>query len=245
MPLTSTKALVLGTSPFNEQDKLVFLLTPRRGILKAIAPGAAKIKNRFGSLLELFCEGEFHYYWKEDKELVTLSKGEIIHSHFHLVSRPERIFYFYLLAEILIKFFPWHSHDNRVFTLTRSILKNSQTQDQIQPLLLYFLIWIIHLEGLLFNPRACTNCQAKNPSEAWVRSDYRGLLCNDCRRDEAVHLSGAELEFLDWVLARPPQDAMGWRTRIDCRKLIVLFCRKIEYHGELTLQSTRYLSEFR
>ena len=48
MPQASTRALVLSATPLNEQDKLVWLLTSNRGMLKAVAPGAAKLKNRFG-----------------------------------------------------------------------------------------------------------------------------------------------------------------------------------------------------
>ena len=65
MPLASTQALILGSFPINEQDKLTQLLTTDRGILKAVAPGALKSNNRFGSLLELFTEGNFIYYWNE------------------------------------------------------------------------------------------------------------------------------------------------------------------------------------
>ena len=56
MPIGSTQAFVLSAAPLNEQDKLVFLLTVEKGILKAVAPGALKAKNRFGALLELFTD---------------------------------------------------------------------------------------------------------------------------------------------------------------------------------------------
>jgi len=115
MPNASTRAFVLGTSPFNEQDKLVHLLTFDRGILRAIAPGALKNRNRFGSLLELFTEGEFQYYWKEDKEMITLSKGDIVKSYFNTVSEPQNIFYFYLVSEILLKFIPYNHRDKRIY----------------------------------------------------------------------------------------------------------------------------------
>lgn len=96
MPQASTLALVLAQTPLKEQDKLVTLLTAEQGLLKAVAPGAAKMKNRFGSLLELFTEGEFNYYWRQDRESVTLGKGEIRRSFFPVVSAAENVFYFFL-----------------------------------------------------------------------------------------------------------------------------------------------------
>ena len=47
MAQASTLALVLSSSPLNEQDKMVTLLTPGSGLLRAVAPGAAKIKQSF------------------------------------------------------------------------------------------------------------------------------------------------------------------------------------------------------
>src|SRR5512145_2722566 len=115
MPQASILALVLATSPLNEQDKLVSLLTPERGLLRAVAPGAAKIRNRFGSLLELFTEGEFQYHWREDRELVTIGRGEIRKSYFPLVSATENVFYFYLLAEIALKSMQPDHGDARIY----------------------------------------------------------------------------------------------------------------------------------
>jgi len=50
MPLASTQGFVLGCTPHNEQDRLVYLYTQDKGIIRAIAPGSMKAKNRFGSL---------------------------------------------------------------------------------------------------------------------------------------------------------------------------------------------------
>ncbi len=93
MPHASAQAFVLGATPFNEQDKLVVLLTKNKGILKAVAPGSFKYRNRFGSLLELFTEGDFQYYWKENKDLITLSQGDIIKSNFNIVSDIQNVFF--------------------------------------------------------------------------------------------------------------------------------------------------------
>jgi DNA repair protein RecO (recombination protein O) len=131
MPYASTQAFVLGGMPLKEQDKLVHLLTTNRGILKAMAPGSSKVRNRFGSLFEIFTEGEFVYYWQEEKELVTISKGEIINSYFNIVSLPENIFYFYLISEILLKFVPFNHKDKRLYRLLHAILQNRAAGERI------------------------------------------------------------------------------------------------------------------
>lgn len=244
MPVAAAKAFILGNEPFKEQDKLVYLLTESQGILKAIAPGALKHKNRFGAILELFTEGEFIYYWIEDHEFVTLSKGDLTASHFNMVSQPGNIFYFYFIAEILLRFVPYHHRDDRIFRLVRSLLESREAGMDIRLLLVYFMIWILRLEGVMFNPRLCSNCLEKDIAFAWLRADFRGLLCSNCHNAEKWRLEDLDLQFLSWTQNHAPGQLALWLPKLDCGKLTRLFRQKIEYHGELQLQTARYLPEF-
>ena len=245
MPQASTSALVLSATPLNEQDKLVCLLTANSGLLKAVAPGAAKMKNRFGSLLELFTAGDFFYYWHEEKELATLSKGEIRESFFSVVSTAQNIFYFYLIAEIVLKFIPLNQGDDRIYKLLLAILHAREDNLAMDWLLLYFLVWFLRSEGLLFNPEKCVNCSTAGLTRAWVRSDYRGLLCSNCKTNERLTLNREELAYLEWTKRHHPRDAEQWNGRFLPGPLIRLLVGKLEYHGEFALQSSRYLPEFR
>jgi DNA repair protein RecO (recombination protein O) len=232
MPQASTLALVLSNSPLKEQDKLVTLLTKENGLLKAVAPGAAKLKNRFGSLFELFTEGEFQYYWREDRELVTLVKGEIRKSFFPLVSAAENVFYFYLLAEIVLKSIPANQGDTRIYNLLQAVLRGREKHLAMDWLLLYFLVWLLRSEGLLFNPRRCANCSGRGFDRAWLRSDYRGLLCPACRGSERLMLDHEELDYIAWTATHSPADCEAWAGRFVPAGLIRVLTGKIEYHGK-------------
>lgn len=245
MPNASTRAFILGTTVFNEQDKLVHLLTVNRGTLKAIAPGALKNQNRFGALLELFTEGDFQYHWKEDKEIITLSKGDIVTSNFNMVSNPGNIFYFYMVAEVLLKFVPYNHRDKRIYRLVRALLESREKDTPMDMLLLYFLIWILRIEGMMFNPGVCHNCFEKNIHRAWIRTDFRGILCPTCRTNENLSLAADDLQFIRWTEKHAPKDLDAWNDKIDNAKLIRTFKQKIEHHGEISLKTTQYLSEFR
>lgn len=245
MPQASTLALVLSTAPLNEQDKLVTLLTADSGLLRAVAPGASKIKNRFGSLLELFTEGEFDYYRREDRELATLAKGEIKKSFFPVVSAAENVFYFYLLAEIVLKTMQLEHRDTRVYNLLKAVLSGREKGLAMDWLLLYFLVWLLRGEGLLFNPRRCSSCGAGDLDRAWLRSDYRGLLCSNCKTNERLALDREELAYIHWTARHGPAEAGDWAGRFAPAGLIRSLTGKIEYHGEFSLQARRYLPEFR
>jgi DNA repair protein RecO (recombination protein O) len=245
MPNASTQAFILGSTPYNEQDKLVHMLTKNKGILRAIAPGSLKNRNRFGSILELFTEGEFLYYWTENKNLITLSKGDIINSNFTLVSDPKHIFYFYLISEILLKFIPFNQKDQRIYRLVGTVIKTLSEGSQMNLLLLYFLIWILRIEGMMFNPVLCYNCFSRNISKAWLKGDYRGILCNKCRSGEKVSFSSIDLSFIKWTEKHAPKDLFMWLDKLDTPRLIRVFNKKIEHHGEFKLKSVQYLAEYK
>jgi len=244
MPIGSTRAFVLGGNAFGEQDRLIHLLTVDQGIIKAIAPGSMKIRNRFGSLFELFTEGEFHYYWQENREMITISKGEIINSHFKTVSDAGNIFYFYLMVDVFLKFIPQNHLEKRLYRLLNVILEQRAAGIEMDLLLLYFLIWVLRIEGMLFNPGLCSNCGETQLDVAYFRTDYRGLLCRRCRTTEPVEISAAELNFVKWTERGKPSDLSPWKDKLDRARMIRAFTRKIQHHGECTLNSAQYLSEF-
>ncbi len=245
MPQGQCHAFVLGSSVLNEQDKLVHLFTLDRGNIKAIAPGACKAKSRFGSTLEILTEGSFVYYWKEEKELITLQKGEIIQSHFSLVSDAHNIFYFYLVAEIILKLIPPQQKETRAYKLVKATLEHREKGVSMPQSTLYFLIWILRIEGMMFRPDSCVNCQSRQLTTAWVRSDYRGLLCHQCRTNEITRLTSDELEYIKTTESQNPAVCDPWKDKIDIAKLIRIFVQKIQYHSEITFTCPRYLPEFR
>lgn len=244
MPIASTRAFVLGGTPLNEQDRLIHLLTSEQGIIRAIAPGSLKARNRFGALFELFTEGEFHYYWKESREMITISRGEIIESYFNIVSLPANIFYFYLVADILLHFIPYSHKDSRLYRLVHTILEHRHQGIAMNMLLLYFLVWVLRIEGMMFNPNLCYNCYSTNFTEAWLKNDFRGILCPQCHSNEKHNLTLPELQFLKWTEKNKPKDLVQWYDRMDTAKMIRTFTNKIEFHGECLLKTARYLQEY-
>ncbi|MEN8154699.1 MAG: DNA repair protein RecO [Acidobacteriota bacterium] len=243
MPLDSARAFSLGTSPFNEQDKLVHLLTEDKGIIKGVAPGSLKGKNRFGPIFELFTEGNFFFYRKEDRDFVTFSKGDIIKSYFETVSNPSNVFYFYFISEIITKFVPSDFRTRRVYNLVKTILENSEKGKEPGILVLYFMIWILRIEGMMFNPGLCYNCFERGIGKAWIKEDYRGILCAKCRSGEKTALHSDELNFIKWTEKNSADSLDVWIKKIPVKKLFFLFKKKIEHHGEISLKSSRYLKE--
>jgi hypothetical protein len=112
-------------------------------------------------------------------------------------------------------------------------------------LLLYFLVWILRIEGMMFNPQVCYNCFCKGIKSAWIKTDFRGILCEKCRTNEEFMLKNEDLQYLKWTEWNSPGYLNSWHKKIDEAKLIRIFTKKIEHHGECTFKSSLYLSQFK
>lgn len=245
MPLENSRGFILGSKQLNDQDKIVSILTKDRGIINAVAPGALKNSNRFGSMLELFTEVNFFYYSKEGRDLVTFSKGDILKSYFDTVSDPKRIFYFFFIDEMIEKFIPTEFKAKRLYKLISSILMSSESGISPDKLLLYFIIWFLNIEGVMFTPKLCYSCFKKELSTSWVKNDYSGTICSACRTNEKILLKKIDLEFIEWTGKNPPEKLDEWENDLLFSRLLPIFKNKTEFHGEMKLKSALYLKEFR
>ena len=244
MPIASTRALVLGTAPLAEQDREVFLMTHTGELHRAIAPGALKSRNRFGSLLELFSFSEFIYYWREDRSGWTLSKGDLLVSRFRQFSLPENLFHGVFMAEVLWRSLSHQQEHVRLFRLVNSILAVLDADEDIRlrEMMAYFMIWFLRLEGLLFSVEKCSSCSDSLGEEGgWLRSDCRGLLCHRCRRTEISHFSPSWLDYVTWTrhhgLDAPTVRRMALGSRDGYGQVLERFRTVLEMHGELRFKT--------
>ena len=196
-------------------------------------------------MLELFTRADFQYYWKEERELITLSGGDLLASYFQTVSDPKHVFYFYLMAEIIVNFIPAKQKDKRLFRLLASTLEACSKGESIRFLTAYFLVWILRIEGLMFAPKSCSNCNDNISKQAWIRTDFRGILCQKCRTDEQIELKPSELEFIEWSRSHPVKSNPNWPTDFPSPGFLRSLVGKIQYHGELSLKCQQYLPDFR
>src|SRR5271154_5536418 len=80
MPARETEAIILKTFPLGEADRLVSFLGRNSGRMRGVAAGARRLKNRYGSTLELLAHVQLWYSEKETRELVRIQQCELLES---------------------------------------------------------------------------------------------------------------------------------------------------------------------
>src|SRR5258708_22108691 len=82
MPARETEAIILKTFAVGEAERLVSFFGRTSGRLRGVAGGARRMKNRYGSSLELLSHVQIWYVEKETRDLVRIQQCELLES-FH------------------------------------------------------------------------------------------------------------------------------------------------------------------
>src|ERR1041384_43331 len=181
MAIFETEALVLRTYNLAEADKIVVCLTRSAGLIRGVAKGCRKLKNRFGAALEPFTLINLTYYEKENQELVSFRQVEILKSRFNLSSNASLLTGFAYMGDLLIDFSPPHQANDNLFRMALACFEAaSETPEDLEAVLRYFEVWLLKLEGFLPDVRVCANCQNVFGEEAIYLGPDLSLRCIQC-----------------------------------------------------------------
>ena len=89
MGLRRDQGIVLRGYPFGEADRVVVLLSPNHGMVRAVAKGIRKTKSRFGGRLEPFNQVDLVLY--EGRNLDTVTQVTPIEVYPHLREDLEKL----------------------------------------------------------------------------------------------------------------------------------------------------------
>jgi DNA repair protein RecO (recombination protein O) len=191
MALSETEALVLRTYNLAEADKIVVCLTHGSGLIRGVAKGCRRLKNRFGAALEPFTLLQLSFYQKENHELVSLRQTEILKSHFNLFRDAEILAGLAYMADLIIDFSPPYQKNEKLFRMLKACLEAvATTPSDLQMILRYFEVWLLKLEGFLPDIRLCSECHRKfNDSEVTFMGSDLQLRCRACSHGQGTALS--------------------------------------------------------
>ena len=96
-----TDALVLKTKVTGESDLIVFLLTEKKGIVRAFAKGARSMKSKLHAATALFSYASFGLYEKNDVYQVT--DADLKESFFDLRTDLSRLSLGQYFCEVILK----------------------------------------------------------------------------------------------------------------------------------------------
>jgi|SRR5882724_1829673 len=182
MALFETEAIILRTYNLAETDKIVVCLSRSDGLIRGVAKGCRKLKNRFGAALEPFTLVNLSYYQKENQELVSIRQTEILRSHFKLSSDPSALTGLAYMGDLLVEFSPTHQANDTLFRMATACLDAiAASPSDLQSILRYFEVWLLKIEGFLPDLKRCSECHnAFSDEENVFLSSDLALRCRPC-----------------------------------------------------------------
>ena len=183
MPARETEAIILKTFPLGEADRLVSFLGRSSGRVRGVAPGARRLKNRYGSTLEILSHVQIWYVERETRDLVRIQQAELLESFHKAQSDYGLSTGLAVISEISELILPEHEVSEPMFRLILLAAREvARTGDWHLPLS-YFAFWTVRLGGWLPRFDCCVSCGMPFGSKpAFYDTHQPGLFCEKCRR---------------------------------------------------------------
>lgn len=243
MPARETEAIILKTFPLGEADRLVSFFGRASGRMRGVAGGARRLKNRYGSTLEVLSHVQIWYVEKETRDLVRIQQCDLLESFHKAQSDYALSTGLAVVSEISELVLPEHEAAEPMFRLILLTVREIERLGDWALPLSYFAFWTVRLGGWLPRFDRCSQCDSPfDAKAAWHAPWEAGLLCDTCRRQgmRPLHLAGRQLaeSFTGQRLDRiESTEAM----RIAAQELREAALDWIEHHTERALKTRTML----
>ena len=117
MPARETEAIILKTFPLGEADRLVSFVGRTSGRMRGVAAGARRLKNRYGSALEVLSHVRLWYFERETRDLVRIQQAELLASFHKAQSDYQLNTGLALVSEVSERVLPDHEVNESMFRL--------------------------------------------------------------------------------------------------------------------------------
>ncbi len=183
MPARETEAIILKTFPLGEADRLVSFFGRSSGRVRGVAAGARRLRNRYGSTLEVLSHVQIWYVEKETRDLVHIQQAELLESFHKAQSDYGLSTGLAVISEISELILPEHEVSEPMFRLILLAAREvERTADWHLPLS-YFAFWTVRLGGWLPRFDRCVACGTPFDSKpGFYDAHQSGLFCEKCRR---------------------------------------------------------------
>ena len=239
MPARETEAIILKTFPLGEADRLVSFFGRSSGRMRGVAAGARRIKNHYGSTLEILSHVQLWYVEKETRDLVRIQQCELLDSLNKSQSDYGLATGLAAVSEITELVLPEHEVSESMFRLILLTAREIERRASWTLPLGYFTFWTVRLAGWFPRFDVCSTCGRVFGKENAYQADwFPGLTCGDHRRSGMKTVSLAARELAE-QFTRVSLDKLelGAEFEQPIRELREAGFNWIEHHAERRLRT--------
>ncbi|MEX2146633.1 MAG: DNA repair protein RecO [Candidatus Rokuibacteriota bacterium] len=188
MALARTAAVVIGSFPLGESDRVVTFYSRELGKVRGVAKAARRMKSRFSGALELFTQGELVLFDTGRSDLVRIDHFDVGHPFQRVRGDLERLGQASWMVECVTRLTADRDRHPALYGLLVRSLR--AMEDSSMPAWIAICFAARCLDALGHRPRLdrCTECAKPYPFPA-ARLDEGGIVCEGC----AAHGGGTPI----------------------------------------------------
>lgn len=182
MKIISVEGIVVSTTPFKENSKILNIFTKDMGIIGCMSKGCKNLKSKLRLPSEKFAYGTFHMYYKEDG-LSTLIDGDIKDYFINIKSDILKVSYLTYICELSTNVYK-ECENNEIYDLMESaILKIEEGHN---PRIITNILELQYLNylGINLNLDSCVNCGSSKV--VTISIPKGGYVCQTHRTNEPL-----------------------------------------------------------
>ena len=190
-----TEAIVLRQQSLGEADRIVTLLSPATGKVRAVARGVRRPKSKLGGHLELL--NRVHVSIAEGRSLDHVTEADTLDSRLALKDDLERLSAALYMAEASDAFSVEDTPSHEAYRLLAVSLAHLEARAEQAPLLRYFELRLLGISG--FGPElyCCVNCREDlQPVRHTFSHDDSGVVCVRCRHEAGGALTSISVRAM-------------------------------------------------
>lgn len=188
------RGLIIREQFTGESDRIVTVLTEERGVLRAFAPGARKIKSKNIAATQLLCFSDF--YFSEHKGTYRITESKPIEVFFELRSNISRLALAQYFCEAVKVMAPEGENCREILRLILNSLKFlCDPQKDERQIKTVFELRLLCLSGYMPDLSSCAVC-GKDSDTAYFSPVGGNTVCGSCIKSAAgkfYFLNGAML----------------------------------------------------
>ncbi|MDP6822967.1 MAG: DNA repair protein RecO [Dehalococcoidia bacterium] len=188
----NTEAVVLRHSDLGEADRLMWLLTPERGVIRATARGARKPGSKLGGHIDLLCHVKLSM--REGRELHGVSQADTIDAFRAVRTDIGRLSRGLYVAELAQRVSVEDAPAPALFRLLVNTLGWLATTNNADTLVRWYSLRLLTITGFKPEFGECVECGNElEPADHVFSAERGGLLCPICRSQGGDVLHPASL----------------------------------------------------
>ena len=224
--ISHQEGVVLRSYPFGEADRVVVLLSPRRGKLRTVARGVRRVKSRLRGRLEPFFRVELVLYRGRELDLIT--SATVVASHPQLRSDLDRLLSASMMVNAADAVAQPEQRSQSLYELLTQSLEVLATAEDIPGLTTAFLLRLAEVVGVAPALGWCASCGGGHGLERF-NFEGGGAVCRRCQTSGSVRLVGGVTEHLG-QLAQADLKALPSATMELSQQAMNVICRFLEIH---------------